>query len=170
MFRVLGRLAVIAVLLGPAAPGCGSPQTKTVKTVKKKDKQKQRDTRALLGEARDAAKSGDVDAADKAYTEAFDIAKELDIIEEHVDFLIHAGRASHAVAVAKEYNDANATDVKGYQIYAEALLAANKGDEALKVAGEIIDLASDDAGGYEKRGRALLMLDKPDDALEALRK
>src|SRR6188508_444100 len=91
----LVTIAAAVVLAGtfPVA-GCGSSPQKPAKTAKKKDKQKQRDTRALLGEARDAAKSGDLEAADKAYAEAYEIAKELDIVEEHVDYLIHAGKPS----------------------------------------------------------------------------
>ena len=167
MFRGLFALVVAVALTGPVAIGCGGGQ-KPAKTSKKKAKQK--DVRALLSEARDEAKAGEVDAADELYEEAYEVAGEFEILEERVDFLIHAGKATRAQEAAKEFYDKNATDPKGYTLYAEALLAGAKGPEALEVADQLIGLNGEAAVGYEKKGRALLLLDRNDEALEQLRK
>jgi tetratricopeptide (TPR) repeat protein len=165
MYRVLFGLALIAVVVVPA---CGTP-AKPVKHAKKT--QEQKDSKALLTEARDAAKNGDIDGADKAYAAAYASDKSFDTLEEYVvDFLLHAGRATKAVELAKSYVENNVTDAKGYNLKAEALLAAGNGKEALDTADELIQLAgNDDPSGHEKKGRALVMLDKTHEGVEELR-
>ena len=166
-FRALWRLALVGALAGTVA--CGGSQTKGGQTAAKEKKRKS-DVRALLSQAREDAKSGDVDAADQAYEEAYDLDKNFDILEERVDFLIHARRAGVALEAAKAYYDANATDVKGYKLYAEALIMNNKGTEALEVADQLIALDEKDPAGHEKRGRALILVEKTEEGLEELRK
>ena len=123
-----------------------------------------------LAQARDAVKSGDVDTADKLYAQAFDAGKSFDVLAERVMMLIRAGRAQRAADAAKPYYDSNMTDIKGYNLYAEALLAQEKGPDALEVAKQMIGMNGDDPSAHEKMGRALLVIDKPDDALVELRK
>src|SRR5688572_32656616 len=120
MFR--RGLFVLVLALGTTATGCGGGP-KPVKTTKKKEKKK--DVKAILSEARDEAKAGEVDAADALYEEAYDVAQEFEILEERVDFLVHAGRATRAQNAAKAFYDKNPADPKGYELYAEALLAGN---------------------------------------------
>src|SRR5258705_5469179 len=115
MLRVFLRLllatAVFGVVGGVAtAPAC-SGGSKTVKKAKKGKKNKaDNSTRALVSEARDDAKNGEYDAADKKYADAYAASKDFDILEERVDFLIHSGRATKAVDAAKAYYDANVSD------------------------------------------------------------
>ena len=104
--RILLASAVITTL-----PACGGGQP--VKTAKKSKKAKKADTKALVSEARDAAKNGEYDAADGKYAEAYETSKDFDVLEERVDFLIHAGRATKASDAAKAYLDANVTDAQG---------------------------------------------------------
>jgi superkiller protein 3 len=161
------RALLALVLAASVVPACGGG-TKTVKTSKKKDKKD--DWKKLVSEARDEAKAGEIDAADALYEEAYDIGKDFEVLEERIDFLIHNGKPTRASAAAKEFYDNNATDPKGYALYAEALLAAQKGQEALDVADQLIALNGEAAIGYEKKGRALLILEKNDEALDLLRK
>ena len=150
--------------------GCGGTE-KPVKTAEGQEEATTEATRARCSARRATdAKAGELDAADKAYAEAYEIGKEFDILEERVDFLIHAGRATRAQDAAKAYYDANATDIKGYELYAEALLAGNKGQEALEVADQIIGLNAEDPSGHEKKGRALILLEKTDEGVDELRK
>ena len=93
-----------------------------------------KDTTKLLAQARADAKTGDIDGADRAYSEAYDLAKQFDVLEERVAALVHASRAARAVELAKAFYETHATDAKGFALYAEALLANGKGDEALDVA------------------------------------
>ena len=165
MPRALLRLAIATALFG----ACGGNTPAPVKPVKK-EKTKDKDVRALLAEARDAAQEKDVETADKAYGKAYAISKEFEIVEERVDFLIHAGKAARAAEAAKEYYDDNISDVKGFRLYADALLAGNKGKDAEVVADALIALDEKDPSGYEKKGRALLLQDKSDEAIEQLRK
>lgn len=162
MLRVLFRCALIFVV------ACSGPTT-VVKRTKKKPAEP--DAKSLLAEARDDAKQGDNDAADKAYAQAYSLDKSFDTLEEYVaDFLLHAGRASKAVDVAKNYVDNNVADARGYNLYAEALLAAGKGKEALDTADQLLQLkGNDDPAGHEKKGRALVMLDKTHEGIEELR-
>src|SRR5688572_13229289 len=80
----------------------------------------------------------------KKYGEAYDASKSFDVLEERVDFLIHSGKLARAQEVAKAYYDSNATDVKGYGLYAETLLVGNKGQEALEIADSMISFNADD--------------------------
>jgi superkiller protein 3 len=166
---MLRALMIAGLLVVGAAPSCSGPD-KPVKSAKSKDKQKQKDARALLAEARSSAASGELDAADKAYQQAYQTSQEFDILEERVDFLIHAGKATRAQETAKAYYEEKATDIKGYLLYAEALLAGTNGKDALKVAEEILGLKADEPGGFEKKGRALILMERPDEGFEALRK
>src|SRR4051812_44267488 len=163
-FRIL---LATAVLVGPAA--CAGKQH-TSKHSKKSKKGPDNDTKALVTQARESAKNSDYEAADKAYADAYEKSKDFDILEERVDFLIHSGRASKGVDAAKAYYDANVSDQKGYQLYAEALLSAERGQEALEVADQLIQLNPDEPAGHEKKGRALILLDKKEEGLESLRK
>src|SRR3954469_21340913 len=129
MLRVVLRLLLASAVL-TALPACPGPSN--TKTVKKTKKGKKSDAKALIAEARDDEKNGDYDAADSKYAEAYQLSKNFDDLEDRVDFLIHAGRATKAADVAKEFVDANMTDTKGYNLLAEAQLAGNKGPEALE--------------------------------------
>jgi superkiller protein 3 len=162
MFRRL----VFAGLLAAVVPACGG-SPKPVKHVKKETKQPT--AKQLLDEARDAAKSGDFDAAEKKYAQAYEASKDFDTLAEYVRFLAQNGRAAKAVDAAKAYYDANLTDTKGYGLYADALLAAEDGAKALEVADQLIELDADDAAGHEKKGRAMILLGK-DEGLDELRK
>jgi len=158
------RLVFIAAFAG----GCGGgdkpvKQPKVAKTKKK-------DTSALLAQARDNAKNGDLDEADRAYSEAYDLNKDFDVFEERIDFLIHVGRAAKAEEIAKVYYDAHNTDARGYAMYADALIAGYKGEEARDVAESLIALDAQKSWGHEKRGRALMLLDRVDEAIEELKK
>ena len=165
MYRVLLRIALAAAI--PVA-ACSAPP-KPVKHAKKAPEQK--DSKALLNQARESAKNGDIDAADKQYAEAYANDKSFDTLEEYVtDFLLHAGRASKAIEISKAYVDNNVADPKGYNLYAEAQLAAGNGKEALDAADQLIQLkGNDDPAGHEKKGRALILLDKTHEGVEELR-
>ncbi len=165
MLRVVLRSALIALV---AMAACSEPP-KVVKHPKKT--QEQKDSKSLVNEARDDAKNGDIDAADKAYAEAYANDKSFDTLEEYVvDFLLHAGRATKAIELAKTYVGDNVADPKGYNLLAEALLAAGNGKEALDAADQLIQLkGNDDPAGHEKKGRALVMLEKTHEGVEELR-
>ncbi|TMQ13811.1 MAG: tetratricopeptide repeat protein [Deltaproteobacteria bacterium] len=171
MFTVMFRLAVAGALL-VAVPTCSGGET-IVKTVKRDPKQKT--AKQLVTEARDQANAGKLDQADRSYGEAYANAAESpklawEILQEWVDFLIHAGRTGRAVAVAKQYYGDNPAEGKGYALYADALLAANKPQEALGKADELVQLSPDDPRGYDCKGRALVMLERMDEGVEVLRK
>ncbi|MBV8760365.1 MAG: tetratricopeptide repeat protein [Deltaproteobacteria bacterium] len=161
MFRCLG----LAVAFAVTVPACGS----TPKPVKKVHKEPKKDSKAMVADAREDAKSGEYDAADKKYAQAYQDSQDFDVLEEWVDFLIHNGRAQKGVDAAKTYYDAHMTEAKGYALYADALLAAEDGPKALEVAQGMIDLDDKNAAGHEKKGRALILLGK-EEGLEELRK
>ncbi len=127
-------------------------------------------SREALAQARDDVKKGDIDAADAEYAKAYDVGKSFAVLSERAEMLVHAGRAARAAEVAKGYYDANMTDIKGYDVYAETLLAQEKAQDALDVAEQMVQMNSDEPSAHEKRGRALLMLERTDDALDELRK
>src|SRR5687768_3996623 len=112
MLRVVFRLLLATAFVAGAGPACSG----TTKSAKKAKKSRKGNTnaRSLVSEARDDAKAGDYDAADKKYAEAYEASKDFDILEEHVDFLIHAGRASKAIETAKVYYDAQVSDSAGW--------------------------------------------------------
>src|SRR5689334_14292236 len=123
MFTVMFRLALAGSLL-VVAPSCGGETI--VKTVKKKDQKK--NAKQLVVDARDQTAEGKIDEADRSYGEAYAMADDSpnlawEILEEWVDFLEHSGRPGRAGAVAKQYYDANPAEIKGYQLYAEALIS-----------------------------------------------
>jgi tetratricopeptide (TPR) repeat protein len=159
-------LTVAIAFCGVVVGACGG-KDKVVKVIKPK---KEKDAKAFLADAREAAQNGNLVDADKAYVKSYEISKEFDTLEEHVDFLIHNGKPTKAQEIAKAYYDANLTSTRGYKLYADALIAGNKGEEALKVSEEIISANTGDAAGYEKRGRALLILERNDEGVESLRK
>jgi superkiller protein 3 len=171
MFTVMFRLVLTGALV-VATASCGGGEA-IVKTVKKDPKKKE--AKQLVTEARSQASAGKNDEADRSYGEAYATASEApklawEILAEWVEFLEHVNRPNRARDVAKQYNDANLTDPKGYALYADALLAGNHGKEALDIATQLIQLSADDASGHEKRGRALLMLAQPDEGVDELRK
>src|SRR3569623_1684859 len=161
MFRRL----LLAVALAAFVPACGS----TPKPVKKVKKEPKKDSRTLVADARDAAKSGDFDSADKKIGAAYQETHDYDVLEEYGDFLIHNGRAQKAVDASKTYFDSHMTDARGYALYAEALLAAEDGQKALEVSDDLINLDDKNPAGHEKKGRALILLGK-EEGLEELRK
>jgi tetratricopeptide (TPR) repeat protein len=159
------RRVALAGLLAAAVPACGG-SPKPVKHVKKETKP---NAKQLRDEAREDAKGGDFDAAEKKYAEAYEAGKDFDTLEEYVYFLAQNGRAAKAVDAAKAYYDANVSDTKGYGLYADALLAAENGAKALEIADQLIQMNADDAAGHEKKGRAMILLGK-DEGLDELRK
>ena len=161
MFRLAFWLAVVT-----AVPACGPP-AKPVKHAKHDQPPPGADQ---LAQARDAVKNGDIDSADQLYAQAYDAGKSFDVLAERVMMLIRAGRAQKAADTAKPYYDANMTEIKGYNLYAEALIAQEKGPDALEVAKQMIGMNAADPSGHDKMGRALLLIDKPDDGLVELRK
>src|SRR4051812_25944008 len=150
MFRRL----LVAGALAAFVPACGS----TPKPVKKVKKEPKKDSKTLVADAQDAAKSGDYDDADKKYAAAYQESQDFSVLEQWVEFLIHNGRAQKAVDAAKTYYDGHMTDANGYALYAEALLAAEDGQKALEVADGLIELDDKSAAGHEKKGRALILL------------
>jgi tetratricopeptide (TPR) repeat protein len=161
MVRALSTFVLVCLV----ACGGGQKAPKHAK-VQKDDKH---DAQALLAEAREHAKNNDIDAADKSYAEAYALGKNIDIIEERVDFLIHANRVAKAQEVSKEYYDSHLTDPLGYHMYIESLLAGNNGPEALRVSEERLGL-KDEPAAHDQRGRALLLLDRLEEGLDELRK
>src|SRR5689334_5152159 len=121
MLRAVLRLLLATAVVGGIAPACSAGEQTVKKTKKGKKNKANGDARALVSEAREDAKNGEYDAADKAYADAYSMSKDFDILEERVDFLIHSGRATKAVDAAKVYYDENVSDGKGYALYAEAL-------------------------------------------------
>jgi Flp pilus assembly protein TadD len=171
MFTVMIRLA-LAGSLAVGAMSCGGGEA-IVKTVKNDPKKKE--AKQLVTDARDEAAAGKLDDADRSYGEAYATAAEspklaFEILAEWVDFLDHAGRSGRACAVAKQYNDANVGDPRGYALYAEALILGNRGKDALDIATQLVQLTPDDPAGHEKRGRALLQLGQMDEGIDELRK
>lgn len=166
MLRRLLGVSIAGALLA-SVPACGGSEkpTKIAKTKKKKTEK-----RELLAQARDEAKAGEIEAADELYEKAYAVDKELEILEEHIDFLLNAGKPTRAAEVAKVYYDGNATDLAGYRLYTAALLAGNKGAEALEVADQMIGIDDEDPYGHERRGRALLLLEKDQEAIQSLRR
>jgi superkiller protein 3 len=148
--------------------GCGPPAKPVKKTTPQVAPLK--DTKKILAEARDDAKNGDIQAADRKYAEAYDVGKEFEILEERIDVLIHASRSAKALEVAKAFYDANPTEAKGYALYADTLLAMGRGETALEIANSLLELAPKDGVGHEKKGRALVLLDRTDEAVLELRK
>ena len=155
MSRLLAlALATALGAASTASGGCGGAE----KVIKPLKKQKEPDAKALLADAREAAQTGLLLDADKAYGKSFALSNEFDTLEEHVDFLIVNGKPTRATEVSKGYYDANVASTRGYKLYAEALLAANRSAEALEVADQVIAANSGDPAGWEKRGRAYLQL------------
>lgn len=158
----------LAASSGLATGGCGGGGARTKQTENLAAKQKHERQARLVQKAHSSAKSGDVDAADTQYGKAFGIAQEVDILHEHVMFLIASGRATRAAEVAKAYYDANTTDPAGYELYAEALLAGNEGNKAYEVATQLVKFDDKRPVGYEKRGRAQVQRGNAEDGITDL--
>jgi tetratricopeptide (TPR) repeat protein len=158
------RIAALALAL--FACGGSPPPVKKPKPVP----EVKNDSKALMSEARELAKSGDIDAADKSYADAYAATKDMAVLEERVAFLLKNGRAQAAQDAAKAYYDANVSDPRGYQLYGGALLAGGRGAEALEVADTLIQLKTDDPIGHSQKGEALILLDRADEGLDELRK
>jgi tetratricopeptide (TPR) repeat protein len=161
MLRSVTALAFVCL-------ACSSPpkQPKPTKPVVDKGP----NAKALVSEARDHAKNGDLDAADKAYADAYAATPDMEIFEERVTFLVHNGRTNRAQEIAKAYVDSHLTDAKGYQLLAEALIAAGRGADALEVTDQLLQIKPNDPVGFEKRGTALILQERNEEGLEMLRK
>jgi len=160
------RRFLLAAALAAFVPACGS----TSKPVKKVHRDvKKTDSKTVVAAAREDAKNGDYDNADKKYAQAYQDTQSFDVLQEWVDFLLHNGRAQKAVDAAKAYYDAHMTDAKGYALYAEALIDDEQGSKALEIAQDLVDLDDKNPAGHEKKGRALILLGK-EEGLEELRK
>lgn len=157
---------MVAVSLSLVACGGGKKETKKP-VVEKKPKV---DPEALLSDARVAAAAGDVDTAHAKYTAASKAKADVEITDEHVQFLLASSLPDKAVEVARGYYDANPADAKGALIYTNALIGAGDLATAIDVAGGLVGLDEKNAAGYEARGRALVMAGKVEEGLEDLRK
>lgn len=171
MLRVMFRLALAGSLL-VVAPSCGGSQAIS-KATKRDPDQKQAKQRAA--EAHDQAAAGKVDEADRSYGEAYALASDAPnvawpILVDWVEFLNNAGRHGRACDVAKLYYDSNPSEIKGYQLYADALLRGGRAQQALDVATQLVQLNDEDPSGHNRRGRALMLLERNEDAADELRK
>jgi Flp pilus assembly protein TadD len=163
MLRRLLGTTLAGVLLTSVPTGCGGSGTQVKSSSTKSEHGN------LLLEARNDAKAGDIESADKAYAAAYEIGKELPILEERIAFLVHAGRARRAENVSKLFYDAHTSDPHAYALYTEALIANHKGQEALEVADQLLELRADDPVGHERKGRALMLLERTQEGIEQLR-
>ncbi|MBX3160180.1 MAG: tetratricopeptide repeat protein [Deltaproteobacteria bacterium] len=162
------RWTALSLALSAGAAGCGTPPKPPEKVVVRTDRAV--DAKKLLAQAREDAKNGDVEAADRNYAEAYDVGKQLAILEERVQLLIHTSRAAKALEIAKAYYDTHLTDAKGYALYCDTLLAMGRIDQALDVAGSLLELVPQEGVGHEKKGRALILQEHFDEAVDELRK
>ncbi len=174
-YAMFGLSRLLAMLLTGAiwasavagAPGCGST---TPKTLNRKDPESKKRMRTALAEAREFARNNEYEQASKKYSRAYELAGDIEILNEHIDVLIHGGEAALAETVAQAHTDAHPKDSRGWALLADTLLAQQKARPALKIADQMLREDDEDAGAYEKRGRALSMLGRNDEALEALRR
>lgn len=157
-------------ILFASVTGCGGAEKPAKVTDKKKKAIDNKAAQALLAEAREAARSGEIEAANQKYRLAFHTNGDMDILEEHVDFLIHANLAPEAEKVAKEFYDSNISETRAYHIYCEALIAAGKGRLALEIADQMIGLEENNALAHKQRGQALILLDRRPEGIEELRR
>lgn len=163
--RTLSPLAAGALLL-TACPGKTKPEVEEPE----EDKAPKPDVGKTLDAARAAAKAGNVDEAHARYLEAEKLNVDVNVVDEHVKFLLAHDKAPEAVNVAKGYYDAKPADSKGSLIYANALIGAGDFTTAAEIAGEVVDLQSENPAGFEVRGRARMLAGKTDEGLEDLRK
>lgn len=127
----------------------GTSKSSQVTDKKKKKARNDKAAKELLSEARAAAKSKEFESANQRYRRAFLANGDMDILEEHIDFLIHANMAVEAEKIAKEFYDANISETRAYHIYCEALLANGKGKAALEIADQLIELEESNALALE---------------------
>jgi superkiller protein 3 len=146
-------VAIVTVSCGPKATSVVHPRN-----------------RALLAEARDHASRDEVDEAERAYAAAYAQTKDFAILQERVEFLIRAGRATKAVEAAKAHVDRHVREKRAVSLYGEALLGAERGGDALENAELLRQLEGEAPGGYEQQGRALVLVNRPEEGLEALHK
>lgn len=166
--RPLALLFAGALSLSVAgAAGCGGA---TPKVINRKDPEAKKRTRTALAEAREAARNSDFELASKKYTRAFETSEDIEILNEHIDVLLHGGEAALAETVARAYTDQKPKDARGWALLADCLLAQEKARPALKIAEQMIRDDEENAAGHEKRGRALLLLGRTPEALEGLRR
>lgn len=166
------RVTVFSVLAlsGPQLVGCGGSEKPAKISDKKKKAMDNKAAQAFLAEAREQARAGEIEAANQSYRRAFRTNGDMDILEEHVDFLIHANLAPEAEKVAREFYDANITETRAYHIYCEALIAGGKGKAALDIADQLIGLEENNALAHKQRGMALILLDRKPEGIEELRR
>jgi tetratricopeptide (TPR) repeat protein len=166
------RVSVSSMLALGCAPlaACGGPTKPAKSANQKKRAVDNKAAQALLKEAREAARAGEVDAANQKYRRAFRTNGDMDILEEHVDFLIHANLPTEAEKVAKEFYDANISETRAYHIYCEALIATGKGKTALEIADQLIGLEENNALAHKQRGQALILLNRRPEGVEELRR
>jgi cytochrome c-type biogenesis protein CcmH/NrfG len=168
--RLLMIVALGGGVVGGSVVGCGGDEGKKVRRPRGKGGG-DLSAKELLGQARSAAKKGDNDRADTLYGAAYKEEPKFSLLAEHVRFLIDTKRAGKAVELSKIYYDDNTGDIKGFELYAEALIAANDSTTADKVTEELIMLAEDSAGAHALRGQALLLLKgKRDEGISELRR
>lgn len=161
-------LAGLMVALSLSLVACGGGKKEPKKPVA--TKKPKVDPEALLSDARVAAASGDIATADAKYTAASKAKADVEVTDEHVQFLLANSLPDKAVEVAKSFYEANPADSKGALLYTNALLGAGDFATAIDVAGGLIGLDEKNAAGYEARGRAMVMAGKVEEGVEDLRK
>ena len=167
------RVSTISLLTlcGVQVGACGgSDKSSNISDKKKKKARDDKAAKALLTEARQAARAKEFEAANQSYRRAFLANHDMDILEEHVDFLIHAHLAPEAEKIAKDFYDANISETRAYHIYCEALIAAGKGKLALDVADQLIGLEENNALAHKQRGQALIVLGRRPEGLADLKR
>jgi len=164
--RTVVPLAAGSLLLA-ACPGKTKPD---VEEPGGEDKPATSDVGAVLEAARAAAKAGNVDEAHAKYLEAGKIKVDVEIVDEHVKYLLAHQMPDQAVVVAKAYYEAKPADSKGSLVYADALIGAGDFTQAAEIAGEVVELQAQNPAGWETRGRAFVLGGKAEEGLEDLRK
>jgi tetratricopeptide (TPR) repeat protein len=183
MNRVLAALAVVAFLVAPAAA-----QSKLDQAIAKADEQ------LLKGKPDDAVKTltkaaaeagaegqialgrlhermGDLEAAAKAYDQAKGSATgaaRADVLAVVANFTLRRGKATDALAIAKQAVEAGATPA-ALAALARAQVRTADGPGALATAEKAVSAGSGSAIAHVARGEALIALGKNADAEAALR-
>ncbi len=135
-----------------------------------KPKKTSNESTITLGKARDAARTGDVEKADRLYETSYQQKARYGTLQEHVDFLISSARFDRAVQLARGFFESESADPRGFELYARALLAAGQAREALDVADQLVQLEDTNPRGHGLRGRALLLLGRADEGIEELQR
>jgi len=123
-----------------------------------------------LDRARAAARSGDIDEADRLYVAAYREEPRFPTLQEHVEFAIGVGRSERAVALARDYFEREGDDPLGFELYAKTLLTTGQARAALDVADQLVGLNEKNARGRGLRGRALLALGRTTEGIEDLQR